>query len=193
MMNGITANDTLLFKDVVGDYITFINLKQSQESSSKINIYVMKEDRSIWKGSMAQSEYCQEVYRVLLRRFRNSEIAYDNVDDFLDRLWETIEIYAPNYFIRKSTYEVYLSLSDKDLIDNGMSISNFVEHTDDAVDDVWEPIKTLTNQNQSKDVSGIAGRLRQHIASARHTVLKDFLKQFNKLFLSVNTHSNYYG
>lgn len=192
-MNGITANDTLLFKDVVGGFQDFTSTQQFIACAQAIKVHVMDEDGTIKTTTMANNDYAMEVYGVLIRHFRNYEIAYDSPDDFLDRLWERIEIYAPNYFIRKSVYDRYMSLTDKELIDNGVSISNFVEHTDDEVDDVWKPIKHLTNQSQNKDVSGIAARLRQHINTAKMTVLKDFLKQFDNLFISLTSCSNYYG
>lgn len=188
----MTANNTLLYKNVVGSYTDFINSKIAEETITYTIVYKGTHTDNV-ADTVPVAEWTAEIYRILLRHFRNYEIAFDNIDDFLDNLWERIEVHAPNYFQRKYQYNRLLSMSDKELLDNGEQISNFVEHTDDIVTEVYDKLKNLTNQNQSKSYAAYAQRLRNQIYNSQMDLIRDFCRKFEGLFLLIGCTSNYFG
>lgn len=182
---------TLLYKSAVGNFDNFISTPQAEDTKNNLTIYTRENKVSIPVDFQVWSK---EVYRILLRRYRNWEIAYINVDDFLDSLWERIEIHTPNFYIRKAFYENLLTLSDKELLSQGQSIHNFVEHTDDVVDDPLDNVlKNITNQSADKAFSDYPSRLRSLISSAQYTLIEDYCKKFKSLFLKIYMGERYYG
>ena len=91
-----TGNDTLLYKDAVGSLEEFKNSPTALETIASMTVYGGKDNKSL-----SSDVWVPYVYRILLRHFRNWQIAFDNVDDFLDMLWERIESHVPNFFERK--------------------------------------------------------------------------------------------
>lgn len=182
------ANDTLLFKTVIGSYDNFIS---SDIAVPTIQATVVYKDNT---GTKAEpKDWLPEVYRILLRHYRNWEIYFDNADDFLDILWERIEIYAPNYFVKKFYYDRLLSLNEDDLLNEGISVHNFVQHTNDAVENVWEPLKQLTNQDGYKNIGAISTKIKAQIYSVKMAILKEFVDKFKDLFILTTCSSNYFG
>lgn len=170
--------DTIKFKTVIPDYPTFIN---SQVAIDTIQNF------TVWgkNGEIIPIEtWGNNIFRLLFRRYKNWEINYDNVDDFLDALWERLEIQIPNYYMRKIRYEQLLSLTDNELLSTGRYISNFVDHSDETVEDPLNSIlKNLTSQNSSQNFGDFSGRIRQQIYNAQMNLINDFLKFFNNLFV----------
>lgn len=185
------ANDTILFKDAVGEYSDFISSPQAQDVSQFCKVF---EHDGLLSTVVNFDTWSAEVYRLLLRRYRNWEIAYFNVDDFLDTLWERIEIHTPNFYIRRSFYNKMLNLSDSDLLSQGYNIQNFIEHTDDVVDDPLNTLlSTITNQSSSKAFSDYLSRLRQAISSHQYSLIDDYCRKFRSLFLMIQGYVNYCG
>lgn len=186
------ANDTILFKDVVGSYEDFISSEVASVTISKMNVYGMAVNNQ--KPQKVSPEiWCPEVYRVLLRHYRNSQIAFDNVSDFLDFLWERLETHVPNFYRKKALYERYISMSDTDLLDNGVSIINEIENTDDRADDVFDLLKNITSQTQNKNISGLSSRLRSYLYNINADLIRDFTRKFEGLFLRLSSSANYFG
>lgn len=184
------ANDTLLFKDVIGNYDEFIHSTIAIETLDHIEVCTINKDGNV---KVPLDEWCKEVYRILLRHFRNYEIAFDNRDDFLDLFWETIEVHTPNFYQRKGLYTRLLQMDDNELLDNGLQLSNLIEHNDDIVADVFAPLKNITSQTQIKNISAYSTKLRSHINTLQYNLINDFCKKFNYLFILYNVSSNYYG
>lgn len=189
----MTANNTLLYKDAVGKYEDFIATPIAVESIASTIVYSGTRDSQDKPEVVPNEVWTKEVYRILLRHYRNYEIAYDNVDDFLDMLWERLEVHAPNYYQRKYQYGRLLQMSDKELLDNGEQISNYIEHTDDPVDNVFDKLKNLTNQNQSKAFGAFAQKVRNQIYNSQMDLIRDFCRKFEGLFILIGCSSNYYG
>lgn len=187
------ANNTLLFKEVVGTYDDFISSTVASETIESTNVYSGGGDSNDSGSTIDSAVWTKEIYRILIRHFRNYEVAFDNIDDFLDNLWERIEVHAPNYYQRKHYYNRLLQMTDSQLLDNGEAISNLIEHTDDAVSDVYDKLKNITNQTQSKNYGAYAQRLRNQIYNAQMDLIRDFCRKFEGLFLLIGTTSVYCG
>ncbi len=187
----MNANNTLYFKNVIGTYDEFLATQQAQDALLNIIVY----QRTNGEAKVADVNFWgRDVYRILLRRFRNWEIAYDNIDDFLDALWETIEIYVPNYMARKQYYSQLLAMSDKELLSLGDSINNITEWNNDVVDNpLDQPLKNITSQNSSRTYADPSNRIRYQIHTAQFTLEKDFLDKFRFLFVRMFTLVNYCG
>lgn len=213
------SNDTILCKFAMGSLDDFKNSPTAIETIPHI---IVRERKNSLSNIVDSSVWVPELYRIILRRYKNWEIAFTNVSDFIDALWERSEIHFPNYYYRKSVYEKLLSLDDDDLLNSGVStqktngtvtntdtlLDNKIEHNNDVVSD---PLNTVllnvSSQNASKDdsrnVSDItqtfsnfadkSERIRAQIYNASMTILEDFLRKFKSLFILVTTRSNYYG
>lgn len=184
------ANDTVLFKTICPDYNAFSTSIAAQETVSAMKVY-KRIDGNV--ALMETSEWLPDIYRVVFRRYKNWEIAFENEGDFLDSFWEKLEIHAPNYLERKYRYEMYLTLSDEELFRQAESVSNFIEHSNETVPDVFKPLQQITNQNNAALKGDKVSRLRDQIRSLQVAVLNDFLSHFKDLFLSLNTSSDYFG
>ena len=187
------ANNTILFKDAVGSYDDFISTPIASETIDATNVYTGGGNNNDTGEVVDSAVWTKEVYRILIRHFRNYEIAFDNIDDFLDYLWERIEVHTPNFYQRKHYYNRLLQMSDSQLLDNGEGISNLIEHTDDTVTEVFDKLKNITNQSQSKNYAPYAQRLRNQIYNAQMDLIRDFCRKFIGLFLLIGTTSVYCG
>ena len=213
------ANDTLLCKVALGSLDDFIKSQSAVETIPHITV----RERSNGESNIVdRSVWVPELYRIIMRRYKNWEICYTNVSDFLDALWERAEIHFPNYYYRKSVYDKLLSMSDMDLLNSGASsqitkgtvkneskgISNDVEHNNDIVTDPLETVlENITKQNATKmgstdttdmtqEFSNFADkseRIRAQIYNANMTLLEDFLRRFKSLFILATSRSEYYG
>lgn len=189
----MTANNTLLYKDAVGKYDDFISSTIAVETIPHTLVYNGTRDVDENPERVPSDVWTKEVYRILLRHFRNWEIAFDNIDDFLDMLWERIEVHAPNFYQRRYQYNRLLQMSDDELLDNGERISNYIEHTDDPVNKVFDKLKNISNQSQDKSYGAYAQKLRSQIYNSQMDLIRDFCKKFNGLFLLIGTSSSYFG
>lgn len=174
-------SDTLYFKDTITSFDDFISSPVAIDTIPNITVFCNSVivEKEVWE---------KEVYRVLMRRYKNWQISFYMVDDFLDMLWERIEIHTPNYFERKGRYTKLLSLTDTELLTQSKMISNLVEHTDDRVENpLDEELKNVSTQTASKSFGDIAGRLRSQIYTAQATLLEDYLKKFKSLFILATT------
>ena len=174
-------SDTLYFKDVVGTFEEFIATPVAVETIPNVKIYnnSIIVEKEVWQ---------KEVYRVLMRRYKNWQISCYMTDDFLDMLWERIEIHTPNYFERKNRYDQFLRMTDTELLTQNKIISNLVEHTDDRVDNpLDEELKNVSSQTATKSFGDYANRLRSQIYNAQATLLEDYLKKFKSLFIMLTT------
>lgn len=188
------ANDTLLFKDCYKDYAYFsTEIPQVRALRNVISVYQYLSSLNGKPQLVSYDTWCPEIFRILSRHYKNSEIAFDNESDFWDLFSETLETHIQNYYVQKSRYNMYLQLSDNELLDLGISVTNVVEHTDDRVDDVFEPLRNISNQTAYKNKRAYADMIRSQISNARMTLLYDFVKKFRFLFISLNCSSEYYG
>ena len=173
------ATDTILFKDVIPDYQTFISSEQAVETIPNINIFD--------NGTVVETAPAlQTIYRLIKRRYMNCQIAFSTEDDFLNAFWEKLEINVPNYYDRYFRYQTFLKMTDKELLNVGEVIENYVEHTDEAVEaPLDEPLENITNQTASRQYADKAARLRQRIQSAQYALINDFLSYFKPLFMKI--------
>lgn len=182
------ATDTLLFKQVIGTYEDFSSSYVANDTVKNMTVY---KDNTGVKAKL--DEWLPEVYRILLRHYRNWNIIFDNSDDFLDLLWERIEGFAPNYFVKKFYYDRLLSLDDESLLDEGISIQNFTQHTNDTVEDIWTPLKQITNQNSNKGIGAISTKIKGQIYAAKMNLVREFVEKFKDLFILISASSNFFG
>lgn len=213
------ANDTLLCKIALGSLEDF---KTSQSAIDTIPYIIVRERIDGESNIVDSSIWVPEFYRLIMRRYKNWEICFTNVSDFLDALWERAEIHFPNYYYRKSVYNKLLSMNDADLLNSGKTtqivkstvtnnskgISNNVEHNNDIVTDPLETVlQNITTQtalkNNSTDVTDTSQeysnfadkseRIRAQIYNANMILLEDFLRKFKSLFVLATSRSGYYG
>lgn len=183
------ADYTLLCKYAIGTLENFKALPQIQ-SIKNIPVYTRENDKSV---VVDFDVWISEIYRLFFRRYHNWEIAYDNVDDFLDTLAERIEVHVPNFYLRKDFYNKLLTLSETELRQRGYDVGNYVEHTDTEVDDPFDVLSQITNQNSSTSFSDKGNTYRNQIATLQYTLQEDFLRKFKSLFLQLHSLTNYYG
>lgn len=184
------ANQTILFKTIVPTYEEFINVSQADYARNYCNIIINDGTTKTLKFI----EWCPRIYYMLLQRYRNWEIAYENVDDFLDTLWERITQFAPTFYVKDTYYKRILELGDIELKRQGYSISNFIEHTDEKIaNPLSSLLNNITNQNNDVSFTNDITAFRNAIANAKYVLIDDFCKQFKSLFLQVYTSPNYYG
>lgn len=182
------ADNTLLFKEVIGNYDEFVSSQIAIETIPHIKVYL-----NGTSNPADVSNWLPEVYRILLRHYRNWEIYFDNADDFLDLLWERIEVHAPNYFVKYFYYDKLLSLSNDELLDEGISVHNFVQHTNDVVAEIWKPLEQITNQDAYKNIGAISTKIKGQIYAAKMDLIKSFVDKFKDLFILTTGASNYFG
>lgn len=174
------ANSTIAFNTLLPTFEKFSNYSVISETVKHMKMSKFE-------------NWLEDTYRLLTRRYRYSEIMYNNPDAFMDRLAERIEIHAPNYYTRKMQYDKLLSLSDEELKDKGYDVTNYIEHTDTEVID---PLNTLLNQlssqSQNKAFRGTAEAIRSQIYNAQMGLIDDYMSKFKNLFIRLDTGSNYY-
>jgi hypothetical protein len=135
------ADNTLLFKTAIGSYEDFIGSFIGSETVNSMNI-------SVGGGSISPNIWTREIYRILLRRYRNWQIAYEHVDDFLDMLWEKIEINAPNYLAQKFYYQKLLNMTDEELLSQESRDSKFFTKAE------YEHIRNLLDTLANNKIKG---------------------------------------
>ena len=181
------ASDSMLFKNVIGTYDEFISTPIAVETIHWIKCYDIDT-----RLELPANAYLPNVYRLLMREFRNSQINFTTIDDFLDMLWATIENYTPNFYERYNQYQKLLKLTDDDLLSLGTSITNIVENTNDQpTDPLKNPLPNVTNQQSSRTYSDKPSKIRGQIYSAQMTIILDYLDKFRWLFIRLSSTSQY--
>ena len=181
------AQDSILFKNAVGSYDDFMSTPVAVQTLQYMKCY-----DSTTREALESSAYMPNVYRLLLREFRNREICFTTIDDFLDMLWSVIENHTPNFMERYGRYQQLLSLSDDDLLSLGTSITNVVENTNDQPDDPLKaPLKNVTNQQSSRTYSDKPSKIRGQIYGAQMAIIDDYLSHFDWLFVKLGSSSQY--
>lgn len=181
------ANDSILFKNAVGTYDDFMVTPVAVETLPYIHCYDVTT-----RNEIESSEYMPNIYRLLLREFRNSQINFTTVDDFLDMLWSVIENHTPNFIERYNQYQRLLQLTDDELMTMGTSIVNVVENTNDQPDEPLKtPLKNVTNQQSSRTYSDKPSKIRGQIYTSQMTIIYDYLDKFRWLFIRLSKSSTY--
>lgn len=174
------ANDTILYKQAVGTYEEWSTTEQAEDVKTRL------------PSTLTTSQNLQMLYQLLLREYRNWEIAFDSVDAFLDKYWTVIEVEFPNYMERKTRYEQLLALSDSDLLALETRIHNFVENTNERYEaPLSAPLPNITNQDSDITYADRLSRIRQKIQASKMDILHDFLNRFRWLFIRLTTRSIY--
>lgn len=181
------AIDSILFKNAIGNYEDFMSTPIAVETLPYIHCYDVETRKEI-----TSSEYMPNIYRLLLREFRNSQINFSTIDDFLDMLWSLLENHVPNFIERYNQYQRLLKLTDDDLLSLGTSIINVVENTNDQPDEPLKvPLKNVTNQQSSRTYSDKPSKIRGQIYSSQMTIINDFLDKFRWLFIRIGRTPQY--
>lgn len=182
------ANNTLLYKNVVGTYEEWKSTENAQTAISLIHVY----DHSNG-AELNLDNFLPNIYHYLMLAYRNSEIAFSNKSDFLDAFWLLAEMHIPNFIDRKNRYEQLLKLSDKDLLTLEENIDNFVEATDEVVENPLDsPLSQISNQNSSRRYGDKAARIRNQLFNMQATLITDFTNRFKNLFIRLTSRSIYY-
>lgn len=186
---------TILFKTAVGNKDNFLCSPQALDVKEHCKVYTRIDNNGKTETKPVDfSEWAAEVYRILFRRYMNWQIAYVNVDDMLNDLWERIEIHTPNFYMRKAYYEHYMNMTDAELMSQGVSIQNFVDYTGDLVENPLDTaIENITTQTSSKSMADTPSRLRSLISSSQYTLIEDFCKKFKSLFLKIYMSEDFFG
>lgn len=187
------ANNTLYFKDTIGSYENFISTPQAlyvKEHTDPIIIFDGKDTKNVTFAA-----WSLEVYNLLYRKYMNWEIAFINIDDCLNELWNIIDNHIINYLSRKSFYKYIVEMKESDILNLGDTISNFVEYNNTALsgDPLANPLKEVTNQNSSRSFADKLIRFKSQIHNLQFTLKEDFLGKFKGLFLTIFSLPNYWG
>lgn len=181
------ADDSILFKNAVGTYDEFMTTPIAVETLPYIHCYDVTT-----RNEIEASEYMPNIYRLLLREFRNSQINFTTIDDFIDMLWSVIENHTPNFMERYNQYQRLLQLTDDELMTMGTSIVNVVENTNDQPDEPLKtPLKNVTNQQSSRTYSDKPSKIRGQIYTSQMTIIYDYLDKFRWLFIRLGKSSTY--
>lgn len=181
------AVDSILFKNAIGTYEDFMATPIAVETLPYIHCYDVET-----RNEIISSEYMPNIYRLLLREFRNSQINFSTIDDFLDMLWSLLENHVPNFIERYNQYQRLLKLTDDDLLSLGTSIVNVVQNTNDQPDEPLKvPLKNVTNQQSSRTYSDKPSKIRGQIYSSQMTIINDFLDKFRWLFIRIGRTPQY--
>lgn len=181
------AIDSILFKNAIGNYEDFMSTPIAVETLPYIHCYDVET-----RNEITSYEYMPNIYRLLLREFRNSQINFSTIDDFLDMLWSLLENHVPNFIERYNQYQRLLKLTDDDLLSLGTSIINVVENTNDQPDEPLKvPLKNVTNQQSSRTYSDKPSKIRGQIYSSQMTIINDFLDKFRWLFIRIGRTPQY--
>lgn len=181
------APDSILYKNAVGDYDSFMSTPVAVETLPYIKCYDI-DTRNV----LESSDYMPNIYRLLLREYRNSQINFTNIDDFLDMLWSVLENHVPNFIERYNQYQRILSMTDDDLLSLGTSITNIVENTNEKpTEPLKNPLPNVTNQQSSRTYSDKPSKIRSQIYISQMTIVQDFLSNFRWLFIRLNVSGQY--
>lgn len=164
---------------------------QFKEIYPSLNHFTMDEEFVSLKKALETYSYSDEqyseIYRLIYRRYKFSEIMFDNKYAFSAILFEKLEVLIPNYFTRKSQYEKIMKMDDKELMNVSSEIFNMVENTNDRYEDPFEaPLKNITNQNSRQERGDKLSRLRFHIQSLQMNLINDLLLPLKPLFININ-------
>ena len=130
----------------------------------------------------------REIFRLIFRRYKFSEILFDNQYAFSAILFEKLEILIPNYFTRKAQYDKIMKMSDRELMSVSSEIFNMTENTNERYEDPFEaPLKNITNQNARQEQGDKLSRLRFHIQSLQMNLINDLLYPLKSLFINVTS------
>lgn len=167
------ANYTLLFKDIFSNYEEFI-------SFSDIEILLTR------VSSIEETDWLEDTFYILQRRYKFFEICYNNEEPFINKLAEVIEINAPNYYSRKTLYNRLLKLDDTELKDRGFSILNVVEHNDTEIDKPLDNVlKQISSQQSNKTNAGTVEALRSQLYNLQMRIMDEYLNKFKFLFIAL--------
>lgn len=187
VQNKSRPNDTLLFNQVCPDYDAFISYPEATETIDHMQVYD-------GEGNLVNMQiWSKELFRLINRHYRHYEIAYNNPSDFLNRMWEIIEMEFPNYMIKKSRYDKLMSMNSKEIMKLGVRITNFIENTNDRADDVFEPLDNITSQNSELQTGDYVARLKGQLNVMQARLIQDFVSKFRTLFLRLTNKSVYFG
>lgn len=181
------AQDSILYKNAVGDYDNFMSTPVAVETLPYIKCYDI-DTRNV----LESSEYMPNIYRLLLREYRNSQINFTTIDDFLDMLWSVLENHVPNFIERYNQYQRILSMTEDDLLSLGTSIVNVVDNTNEKpTEPLKNPLPNVTNQQSSRTYSDKPSKIRSQIYISQMTIVQDFLSNFRWLFIRLNVSGQY--
>lgn len=169
----MSADYSLQFKEIYPTEESFLNDEEC--------LLVKK---ALEKFGYEEEKY-KEIYRLIFRRYKFSEILFDNQYAFSAILFEKLEILIPNYFTRKKQYDKIMQMSDKELMNVSSEIFNMTENTNERYEDPFEaPLKNITNQNARQEQGDKLSRLRFHIQSLQMNLINDLLNPLKPLFIN---------
>ena len=176
---------TMHFKDIYPSYEEFCADDYYHDFEDRLTAFL--------PSAPVVDDLTKRAYKLIYRHYCNSEICYENVDEFRNMFWERLEQSYVNYCIREENYKKLLTLSDKELLAVNSYITNNTMATDDVVSqplDIDSILTNVTDQTSGRSFGSKAERFRLQIYNSNMMLTDNFIKSFANLFIRLGSSSS---
>ena len=170
---------TFKFKDIFpteNDFLSFITM------------YGIKSDPL----ATADENFGKYLYKILMRRFYNSDVQYDTPEDFCYSLAETLENIWEKYKRNKQLIEAIAALDNDDLAIIGENLTNASDNPNNKPDDVRAQLDYITQQNWSMSTTNKMQAYLEAVDSMPEMQINNICRECVKHFKSIYTGAKYY-
>ena len=170
---------TFKFKDI---------FPTENDFTAYITAYGVKDSLSV----TADLNFAKYLYKILMRRFYNSDVQYDTPEDFCFSLAETLEIIFDKYKTNKALIEAITALDKDDLIIIGENLTNASDNPNNKPDNVREQLDYITQQNWSMSTTNKMQAYLEAVSSMPELQIDNICRECAKHFKSIYVGSKYY-
>lgn len=142
--------------------------------------------------STADENFGKYLYKILNRRYYNSDVQYDTPDDFYYSLAETLETIFDKYKRNKSLIAAIVALSDDDLSIIGENLMNASDNPNNKPSSVREQLDYITQQNWSMATTNKMQAYLTAIESMPELQIDNICRECAKHFKSIYVGAKYF-
>ena len=170
---------TFKFKDIFtseNDFLTFITTYGVKSSPL----------------TTADENFAKYLYKILMRRFYNSDVQYDTPEAFCFGLAETLEIIFDKYKRNKALIEAMYALDNDALAIIGENLTNASDNPNNKPQSVREQLDYITQQNWSMSTTNKLQAYLEAVDSMPEVQIENICRECVKHFKSIYTGAKYY-
>jgi hypothetical protein len=126
------------------------------------------------------------VYHLLFASYANSHISNSSINQFIDRLYQTIFMYGPSWQKRLDIQKKLRELTDEDILKGGSAIYNHAFNDGGAPSaDSTVPLDYINQQNTTHYKKSKMDSYATLLSLIETDVTREFIDKFKPLFLKI--------
>lgn len=129
--------------------------------------------------------FCDYLYKILYRRYANSNVQFDTIEDFKLALANKVEDVFAKYARQLTLIEKVNNLTDDELLRVSSALANSANNPNDAPDDPTQPLNYISAQAYSLVNSNKLTSYLSALNSVSTKLIDAFLTQCASLFKGI--------